>query len=107
MLRLPLHHTTLNSIPISHQQVGARITYHLLFPPSFSFQVDPTITIPSLLYERAGVVYNTAAVYSGLAAMENRDETEGIKRALTYLQASLSVILFNLVQDLRLIRHAS
>jgi hypothetical protein len=32
------------------------------------------------------VVYNLAAVYSGLAAVENRDETEGIKRALTYLQ---------------------
>lgn len=48
--------------------------------------MDPTISLPSLSYERAGVVYNIAAVYSGLAAMENRDETEGIKRALTYLQ---------------------
>lgn len=73
-------------LPMLDPQVGASITYHLPFPPSFSFQTDPTISLPSLSFERAAVVYNLAAVYSGLAAVENRDETEGIKRALTYLQ---------------------
>lgn len=98
-----VHPTAVDGLILYHAQVaflltkfpynvGASITYHLPFPPSFSFQTDPTISLPSLSFERAAVVYNLAAVYSGLAAVENRDETEGIKRALTYLQQAAGTL---------------
>jgi len=61
-------------------------TYHLPFPSSFSFQAESTISRPSLVFERSALLYNIAAVYSGLAAVENRGDAEGIKRALAYLQ---------------------
>lgn len=88
--------------------IALGITYHLPFPPPFSFQTDPTISLPSLEFERASVLYNIAAVYAGLAANENRSENEGIKRALTYLQSASGtlhylqkIVLPNLDNDLQ------
>lgn len=58
------------------------------FPSSYSFAPDPVVTLPSLTFERASVLYNIASVLAGLGAAENRADSEGIRKALAYLQAS-------------------
>ena len=66
-------------------------TYDLPFPTFYSFTGESSITLPSLTYERASVLYNVAALYASIAAAERRAEAEGIKRALRYLSVSYSV----------------
>lgn len=51
---------------------------------------DAPISLPSLTYERAGVLFNAAAIYASLAAFERRAEAESIKRALGYLTVCLA-----------------
>jgi programmed cell death 6-interacting protein len=80
-------------------QIGLTITYHLPFPSSpFSFSPlsdpDPVISLSSLQYERASVLFNVAAVYSGLGADESRADGEGIKRALAYLQNAAGALSY-------------
>lgn len=67
-------------------QIGLEFTYHLPYPAPYTFNSDPTITLASITYERAAVLYNIASVYASLGAAENRAEIEGIKRALAYMQ---------------------
>jgi programmed cell death 6-interacting protein len=43
----------------------------------------------NLLFERASVVFNLAALYSQLAANEDRSSSDGLKRALNFAQVSL------------------
>lgn len=59
--------------------------YHLPFPPPFSLTPDAPVSLASLTYERASVLYNIAALYGAMAAAERRADIEGIKRALGYL----------------------
>lgn len=69
-------------------QIGVAFAYHLPFPPPYSITPDAPISLNSFTFERASVLYNMAAIYASLAAMERRAEAEGIKRALNYLSVS-------------------
>lgn len=64
--------------------------YHLPFPPVFSLSPDAAVTLPSITFERASVLFNIAALYASMAAAERRAEAEGIKRALGYLSVRAS-----------------
>jgi hypothetical protein len=62
-------------------QIGLEISYAPAFTPSAS-----PITISNLAYERAAVLFNLAALYSQLAANEDRSTHEGVKRASVHFQ---------------------
>lgn len=64
-------------------QIGLEIPY----APVFSSSALPE-TCKSLLYERAGVLFNLAALYSQLGAAEDRSTPQGLKQALKLYQAS-------------------
>lgn len=72
-------------------QISLPFSYHLPFPPPFSLSPDAPISLPSLTFERASVLYNVAALYASMAAAERRAEAEGIKRALGFLTVSPSL----------------
>ena len=48
-------------------------------------------TYRNLLYERAGVLFNLAAMYSQLGSAEDRSTPEGLKQAIKFYQVSLLV----------------
>lgn len=70
---------------LTAEQISVPFAYHLPFPPVFSLSPDAVITLPSLNFERASVLFNIAALYASMAASERRAEAEGIKRALGHL----------------------
>lgn len=51
----------------------------------------------SLAYEKASVIFNTAATLSAIAAIQNRAEAEGRKRAFNYFQAAAG--MFQYIND--------
>jgi programmed cell death 6-interacting protein len=59
------------------------VSYGCTFPGS------PAQAMKNLLFERASVVFNLAALYSQLAANEDRSSSDGLKRALNFAQVSL------------------
>ncbi|KAI0787643.1 pH-response regulator [Fomes fomentarius] len=63
--------------------IGLEIPY----APAFSSSALPE-TCKNLLYERAGVLFNLAALYSQLGAAEDRSTPQGLKQALKLYQAS-------------------
>ncbi|EIW68315.1 hypothetical protein TREMEDRAFT_63488 [Tremella mesenterica DSM 1558] len=79
--------------------IGLSFAYHLPFPPIFSLTAESTVSLPSLTYERASVLFNVAALYSIMAASERRAEVEGIRRALGYLSAAAG-IFHHLIQSI-------
>ncbi|KAG2036905.1 BRO1-like domain-containing protein [Suillus americanus] len=84
-------------------RINFAINYHaqLIFilaklPPDFSyahaFASSPSslpVTLRSIAFERASVLFNIAALYSQLAASEDRSSQDGLKRASAYYQATL------------------
>ena len=64
-------------------QVGLDVPYYSAFSPD-----DHAVSLRNLHYERAGVLFNLAALYSQLAAAEDRLHPDGIKRANAYYQVS-------------------
>ncbi|WVR09313.1 pH-response regulator protein palA/RIM20 [Kwoniella sp. DSM 27419] len=72
--------------------ISLQFTFHLPFPPTYSLSPDAPVSLPSLTFERASVLFNIAALYASMAAAERRAEAEGIKRALGYLTASAGVV---------------
>ncbi|OCF35794.1 pH-response regulator protein palA/RIM20 [Kwoniella heveanensis BCC8398] len=72
--------------------ISLQFTYHLPFPPTYSLSPDAPLSLSSLTYERASVLFNIAALYASMAAAERRAEAEGIKRALGYLTASAGIL---------------
>jgi len=46
------------------------------------------VSLSSIQYERCGVLYNLAALYSQLSNLESRSNAAGIKQALIYYQVS-------------------
>ncbi|KAJ3987962.1 BRO1-like domain-containing protein [Lentinula detonsa] len=61
------------------------IQLEISYAPVFSPSVVP-VTMRSLMFERAAVVFNLASLYSQLAASEDRSNVDGIKRAASYFQ---------------------
>ncbi|WWC71251.1 pH-response regulator protein palA/RIM20 [Kwoniella pini CBS 10737] len=72
--------------------ISLQFTYHLPFPPSYSLTPDAPISLASLTFERASVLYNIAGLYASMAAAERRAEAESIKRSLGYLSAAAGVL---------------
>jgi programmed cell death 6-interacting protein len=56
------------------------------FPGMLPSQIP--VAIPNLIFERACVLFNVAAMYASLGAAESRTDAEGIKRALAYFQSA-------------------
>ncbi|KAJ3836346.1 BRO1-like domain-containing protein [Lentinula raphanica] len=69
------------------------IQLEISYAPVFSPSAIP-VTIRSLMFERAAVVFNLGALYSQLAASEDRSNAEGIKRAATYFQSASGVFSY-------------
>ena len=62
-------------------QIQLDIPFATVFQPS-----GVPITLKNLAFERCGVLFNLAALYSQLAASEDRSTVDGIKRATTNYQ---------------------
>ncbi len=72
-------------------QIGLEIPY----APVFSSSALPE-TYNNLVYERAGVLFNLAALYSQLGAAEDRTTPHGLKQAIKFYQVDrlLAVLIF-------------
>ena len=84
-------------------QIGVGFAWHLPFLPPFSITPESAVSLPSILFERAAVLYNIGAIYGSMAASENRSEGEGIKRALSYLQTAAGTFEYLLKEVLPLL----
>lgn len=62
-------------------QIGLDIPYAPVFSPSAL-----PITLRNLAFERAAVLFNLAALYSQLAAGEDRSTAAGLKQMIAYYQ---------------------
>lgn len=63
-------------------QIGLEFSYAHVFAPPSSIPV----TLRSLTFERAATLFNLAALYSQLAASEDRSTPDGLKRATLHYQ---------------------
>ncbi|WVW85259.1 pH-response regulator protein palA/RIM20 [Kwoniella bestiolae CBS 10118] len=72
--------------------ISLQFTYHLPFPPTYSLSPDAPVSLASITFERASVLFNIAGLYASMAAAERRAEAEGIKRALGYLTSAAGVL---------------
>lgn len=73
----------------------AQIQLDIAYAPVFAEGAVP-ITLRNLAFERASVLFNLAALYSQLAANDDRSNTVGIKRALANYQVSSLTSTFSL-----------
>lgn len=69
-------------------QIGLEIPYAPVFSPS-----APPVTLRNLLYERAAVLFNLAALYSSLAAGQDRSTAQGLKQMIAHYQVGRSYSL--------------
>lgn len=67
-------------------QIHLAIAYDPAFNPS-----STPVTLSNIVFERASLLFNLAALCSQLATLENRSTTEGIKRAAFKYQVRLVV----------------
>ena len=78
----------------------SQIKLAIAYAPAFDPSTIP-ITLTNLVYERASVIFNLAALYSQLAEGENRSTSDGIKRAA----ANYQVIVYLVYHALLLVIH--
>lgn len=70
---------------------------NLEFSYAHAFASGPSslpVTLRSIAFERASVLFNIAALYSQLAASEDRSNQDGLKRASAYYQNAAGVLAF-------------
>ncbi|KAI6013503.1 BRO1-like domain-containing protein [Pisolithus microcarpus] len=60
----------------------------------FSTSSSIPVTLRSLAFERASVLFNLAALYSQLAAAEDRSSQLGLRRATTYYQSAAGTLSY-------------
>ncbi|KAG6909867.1 hypothetical protein DXG01_014903 [Tephrocybe rancida] len=83
-----LYHAQLVSILTKlPPDIGLDISYAPVFQPNAI-----PITLKNLVFERCGVLFNLASLYSQLAASEDRSTMDGIKRATANYQYSAGVL---------------
>ncbi|KAG1871986.1 BRO1-like domain-containing protein [Suillus tomentosus] len=70
--------------------INLEFSYAHAFASPSSFPV----TLRSIAFERASVLFNIAALYSQLAASEDRSSQDGLKRASAYYQNAAGVLAF-------------
>ncbi|KDQ57158.1 hypothetical protein JAAARDRAFT_58624 [Jaapia argillacea MUCL 33604] len=69
--------------------IGLEISYTLAFSPSSRPDV-----LSNLAYERTSVIFNLAALYSQLAASEDRSTADGLKRATVSYQNAAGTLSY-------------
>ncbi|KAF8206432.1 BRO1-like domain-containing protein [Mycena galopus ATCC 62051] len=69
--------------------IGVEISYAPVFAPT-----SVPITLRNIAFEQAAVLFNLAALYSQLAASEDRSTAEGIKRAIPNYQAAAGTLSY-------------
>ncbi|PCH42163.1 BRO1-domain-containing protein [Wolfiporia cocos MD-104 SS10] len=74
-------------------KLPADIVLEIPYAPAFNPSALP-ITLPSLLYERGAVLFNLAALYSQLAASEDRSTARGLKQAISYQQNAAGALKY-------------
>ncbi|KAG2128141.1 BRO1-like domain-containing protein [Suillus cothurnatus] len=70
---------------------------NLEFSYAHAFASGPSslpVTLRSIAFERASILFNLAALYSQLAASEDRSSQDGLKRASAYYQNAAGVLAF-------------
>ncbi|KAI6038820.1 BRO1-like domain-containing protein [Pisolithus marmoratus] len=70
------------------------INLEISYAHPFSVSASVPVTLPSLAFERASVLFNLAALYSQLAAAEDRSNQEGLKRASAYYQNAAGTLSY-------------
>ncbi|KAL4062196.1 BRO1-like domain-containing protein [Scleroderma citrinum] len=70
--------------------INLEISYAHAFSPPSSIPV----TLRSLSFERAAILFNLAALYAQLAAAEDRSSQDGLKRASTYYQYAAGTLAY-------------
>ncbi|KAH9838254.1 BRO1-domain-containing protein [Rhodofomes roseus] len=63
--------------------IGLEIAYAPVFAPNAL-----PVTLSNLIFERAGVLFNLGALFSQLAAAEDRSTAQGLKQAIAYYQSA-------------------
>lgn len=71
--------------------INLEFSYAHAFAPNPSFL---PVTLRSITFERASVLFNLAALYSQLAASEDRSSQDGLKRASACYQNAAGVLAF-------------
>ncbi|KAG6814606.1 hypothetical protein H0H92_000135 [Tricholoma furcatifolium] len=74
-------------------KLPADIGLEIAYAPLFQENAIP-ITLKNLVFERCGVLFNLASLYSQLASSEDRSTVDGIKRATANYQFSAGVFSF-------------
>ncbi|KAF9237666.1 BRO1-like domain-containing protein [Melanogaster broomeanus] len=70
------------------------INLEFAYAHAFSTTTSIPITLRSLTFERAAILFNFAALYSQLAASEDRSNQDGLKRATSYYQHAAGIFAF-------------
>ena len=76
----------------------SKIQLDIAYAPVFDPLAIP-ITLTNLVYERASVIFNLAALYSQLAEGENRSTSDGIKRAAANYQVIACLYLLSFTSN--------
>ncbi|GLB40217.1 putative BRO1-like domain containing protein [Lyophyllum shimeji] len=85
-----LYHAQLVSILT---KLPPNIELEIAYAPVFQASAVP-ITLKNLVFERCGVLFNLASLYSQLAASEDRATMDGIKRGTANYQYAAGVLSF-------------
>ncbi|ORX41792.1 BRO1-domain-containing protein [Piromyces finnis] len=64
------------------------------FSWSEAFSQDKTMSIKSIQYEKASVLFNLGALYSQLGTIQNTNTTDGLKKASFYFQKSAGIFTY-------------
>ncbi|OSD06599.1 BRO1-domain-containing protein [Trametes coccinea BRFM310] len=74
-------------------KLPADIGLEIPYAPAFNSSALP-ITLKSLIYERAAVLFNLAALYSQLGSAEDRSKPEGLKQAIKFYQSAAGSLAY-------------
>ncbi|CAG8583919.1 42773_t:CDS:2 [Gigaspora margarita] len=76
--------------PVDENHIRVSFTWYDAFTHKATSQY-------SLAYEKACTIFNIASILSAIAAYQNRSETDGVKRAFNFFQASAG--MYNYIND--------
>ncbi|GAW07406.1 pH-response regulator [Lentinula edodes] len=100
IVNLEVHANRLADLMSYHAQLTSVLTkfpvdmqLEISYAPVFSPSVVP-VTMRSLMFERAAVVFNLGSLYSQLAASVDRSNVDGIKRAAAFFQNASGVFSY-------------
>ncbi|KAI9061298.1 pH-response regulator [Trametes sanguinea] len=74
-------------------KLPADIGLEIPYAPAFDSSALP-ITLNNLVYERAAILFNLAALYSQLGSAEDRSKPEGLKQAIKFYQSAAGTLAY-------------